>query len=87
MKFNEFIRLLQEKSNYYLKEINKGSFVGHIEFTKKTITEDKIKVNVSLYEGDRKLYSPATSHKTSMYIAILFAISELTRENRMNLTH
>lgn len=81
-KFDEFLAVLQAKSNDYFQEINSGAFTGTISFTKRKIGDERIRIDVELFENDRKLYNPNQSLKTSMHIAVLFAIAKLAEENR-----
>lgn len=78
-KFDEFISLLQEKSNKIFERINPESFTGTIVFKRKG---EKSKVHIELQEDGRTFYKPNQSLATSMHIAILFAISELASEYR-----
>lgn len=84
-KFDEFLNVLQVKSNEYFSNVNKGAFRGFIGFKKRIIDEEsgKIKVEVELLEGDgKKFHNPNQSLETSMHISVLFAISKLAEENR-----
>lgn len=78
-KFNEFIEKLQLKSNSIFSQINIDSFTGIIKFTKKK-RGDKDAIEIELQENGRVFYKPNQSLLTSMYISILFAISELSAE-------
>jgi DNA sulfur modification protein DndD len=80
-KFDEFIELLEEKSNIILQKINVDDFTGKIVFNKKKIGE-KTFINVMLHVNGRKFHKPNESLETSMHIAILFAISELASDIR-----
>lgn len=79
IKFDEFIAKLQTKSNSFFGRINIESFTGTIVFTKR-IKADKSIVDIELQEDGRTFYKPNQSLLTSMYISILFAISELASE-------
>lgn len=79
-KFDEFISTLQNLSNEYFAQINKGAFTGNIQFTKRNVGE-KLRLEVNLMEGDRKLHHPGRAHETSVHISVLFAISKLSQEN------
>jgi DNA sulfur modification protein DndD len=79
-KFDEFVGLLQRKSNEYFFKINAGAFTGEIEFIPK-LNEGPPQVVIALKEDDKLLYKPNQSLETSMHISILFAISELAREH------
>jgi DNA sulfur modification protein DndD len=80
-KFDEFIGMLQAKSNSIFERINVESFTGTIVFTKKTIG-GKTNINLELQEDGRTFYKPNQSLLTSMHISILFAISALASELR-----
>jgi DNA sulfur modification protein DndD len=78
-KFDEFIEKLQTKSNRFLEIINIDSFTGEISIYKKNRL-GKTTVEVQLMQNGKRLYKPNESLETSMYISILFAISELAFE-------
>jgi DNA sulfur modification protein DndD len=78
-KFNEFIQRLQDKSNEFLGRINVDSFTGTIIFSQHK-SQEKTIIDVELTENGRTFHRPNTSLLTSMYISILFAISELASE-------
>lgn len=76
-KFDEFISLLQSKSNTIFQTINVDDFTGTIVFKRKS---NKSTVSIELQEGGRIFHKPNQSLATSMHIAILFAISELASD-------
>lgn len=78
-KFDSFIEQLESKSNEIFTEINVDAFTGTIVL-KKVKRGNRITVDVELEERGRTFYKPNQSLQTSMYIAILFAISELASE-------
>lgn len=81
-KFDEFIELLQIKSNEIFDKLNIESFTGTIVFNKRTRGDNKT-INVELQEENgRILHKPNTALETSMHISILFAISLLASEFR-----
>jgi DNA sulfur modification protein DndD len=80
-KFDEFIDILQEKSNSIFQTINVEDFTGTIIFNKKKMGS-KTTVDIELEEDGRVFYSPNQSLETSMHMAILFAISEIASELR-----
>ncbi len=81
-KFEEFIKVLSQKSNIIFSKINVDAFTGIIDF-KLLKTETRIKVKIQLQEEDGSIfYSPNQSLLTSMHISILLAISELSKEVR-----
>lgn len=80
-KFDEFIKKLQIKSNKFIQLINVDSFIGEISIDKKT-SLGKTVVEVELLQNGKPFYKPNESLETSMYISILFAISELAFETK-----
>ncbi|MEM9884452.1 MAG: AAA family ATPase [Bacteroidota bacterium] len=77
-KFNEFLDILEEKSNRIFSEINVDAFTGIIKFKLNANKE----VRIELQEANGQLFArPNQSLLTSKYLSILFAISELTKEN------
>ena len=78
-KFDEFVALLQKKSNDFFESINDGAFTGEIVFTRKEV-DNKPSAIIELQENGRVLHRPNQSLLTSMHISILFAISELARQ-------
>lgn len=80
-KYNEFIEKLQKQSNVIFQEINIDDFTGEIVFRKKHIGE-RTTVSIELQEDGRIYHKPNQSLLTSMHIAILFAISDLTKDVR-----
>lgn len=77
-KFNEFLEILEEKSNRIFSEINVDAFTGIIKFKLNANKE----VRIELQEANGQLFArPNQSLLTSKYLSILFAISELTKEN------
>jgi DNA sulfur modification protein DndD len=80
-KYEEFVTLLEKKSNEYLKKINIGSFTGYIKLERdKKHNEETVDV-ILMQEGEIFHY-PNTSLQTSMHLAILFAISDLTKTDK-----
>jgi len=81
-KTDEFINLLQDKSNHFLNRINIESFTGSVSFHKREYA-GKYVVKVNLIDSDDNIiYKPNQSLLTSMHISILFAISELALKSR-----
>lgn len=77
-KFNEFLEILEKKSNRIFSEINVDAFTGIIKF-KLNANKD---VRIELQEANGRIFArPNQSLLTSKYLSILFAISELTKEN------
>jgi DNA sulfur modification protein DndD len=77
-KFDEFLKLLEEKTNRIFSKINVEAFTGIIRLKLNSSKE----VIVLLEEESGRTFSrPNQSLETSKHLSILFAISELTKEN------
>jgi DNA sulfur modification protein DndD len=71
--------MLETESNKYLQKLNKNDFYGIIRI-KKTINNS---ARVELYsENDVKIENPNGALKTTMYMSVLFAISQITTLKR-----
>jgi DNA sulfur modification protein DndD len=83
-KFDEFLKKLEDKSNEILAKINVDAFLGKIIFIKKRSTSSNENINVELVQSDGTPFiSPNQSLETSMHIAVLFAISDLAAEKKL----
>ena len=80
-KFNEFVDDLEKRSNDKFSIINEGAFTGQILFTIKNLEVSPI-VSVKLVTSSGDTFSSNKSLETSMNIAILLAISDLTNDVR-----
>jgi DNA sulfur modification protein DndD len=79
-KFHLFIDKIENVSNKFLKEINVDSFTGEIKF-ERNISKYTNSVKLQLRLKNNKLFSsPNQSLLTSVYISILFSVSELSKE-------
>jgi DNA sulfur modification protein DndD len=77
-KFDEFLKLLEEKTNRIFSKINIEAFTGIIRL-KLSLSKEVV---VVLEEESGRVFSrPNQSLETSKFLSILFAISELTKEN------
>ncbi len=79
--FNDFVSDLEQKANEKFKLINKGAFTGVIKIYIKNIGQ-KPQAEIELLDVNDKVFIPGKSLETSMYIAILMAISDLTKETQ-----
>jgi len=78
----DFLLLLEEKSNQYLDKLNVDGFTGIIR-----IIEDKNEKNLKIRLLDKNntyVASPNQALETTMYMSVLFAVSELTTIKREN---
>jgi DNA sulfur modification protein DndD len=80
-KYTEFVETLQFKANEYLKTINLGSFTGYIELKRKSRNKEE-GIEVVLMQEGEVFHHPNTSLQTSMHLAVLFAISDLTTKDK-----
>lgn len=72
--YNEFIQQLEDLANEYFYKINEGFFTGSI----KILRSKRDQVSVKLMQAGQE-FASNSSLDTSMNLAILFAINELTR--------
>lgn len=79
--FNEFVLDLENKANEKFRLINKGSFTGVIKIYIKNIGK-KPQAEIELLDINDKTFIPGKALETSMYISILLAISDLTKETQ-----
>jgi DNA sulfur modification protein DndD len=78
----DFLSLLEEKSNQYLEKLNIDGFYGIIR-----IISDSDGKNAQIKLLDNRntyISSPNQALKTTMYMSVLFAVSELTAIKREN---
>jgi DNA sulfur modification protein DndD len=78
---NDFLKLLEEKANNYLEKLNIEGFHGMIRIIKTPEGTARI---VLLDKNDIFVANPNQALKTTMYMSVLFAISELTTIRREN---
>ena len=77
----DFLSLLEDKSNSYLEKLNIDGFYGIIRIIKMSDGSARI---VLQDKNDTFVASPNQALKTTMYMSVLFAISELTTIKREN---
>ena len=75
----EFLHTLEEQANIYLKKLNADDFRGIIKI-KRTMDGS---ARINLYSSnDTLIANPGGAQKTTMYMSVLFAISEITTLKR-----
>lgn len=75
-----FISHLKELANHYLAELSGNDFHGVIEMLRSQETEN---IDVMLKsENGTIVTNPSESQKTTMYMAVLFAIAKITTDRR-----
>ncbi|MCR4801042.1 MAG: AAA family ATPase [Bacteroidales bacterium] len=76
---NNFLQMLETESNKYLQKLNKNDFYGIIRI-RKTINNS---ARIELYsENNSVIENPNGALKTTMYMSVLFAISQITTLKR-----
>ncbi len=76
---NNFLQMLESESNKYLQKLNKNDFYGIIRI-RKTINNS---ARIELYSGNgTRIENPNGALKTTMYMSVLFAISQITTLKR-----
>lgn len=76
---NNFLQMLETESNKYLQKLNKNDFYGIIRI-RKTINNS---ARIELYsDNGTRFENPNGALKTTMYMSVLFAISQITTLKR-----
>lgn len=76
---NNFLQMLEAQSNEYLQKLNKNDFYGIIRI-RKTINNS---ARIELYSNnDTRIENPNGALRTTMYMSVLFAISQITTLKR-----
>ena len=76
---DEFLNMLEQKSNVYLKKLNAEDFRGIVRIIR---TMDG-SARISLYSSNgTPILNPGGAQKTTMYMSVLFAISNITTLKR-----
>lgn len=76
---NNFLQMLENESNKYLQKLNKNDFYGIIRI-RKTINNS---ARIELYsDNGTRIENPNGALKTTMYMSVLFAISQITTLKR-----
>lgn len=77
----DFLLLLEDKANRYLERLNIEGFYGIIRIIKAADGTARIALQD---QNDRLITSPNQALKTTMYMSVLFAVSDLTALKREN---
>lgn len=76
---NNFLQMLEAESNRYLQKLNKNDFYGIIRI-RKTFNNS---ARIELYsDNGTRIENPNGALKTTMYMSVLFAISQITTLKR-----
>ena len=76
---NRFLSTLEEKANTYLVAMSANDFHGEIRLIQKADNSTEIRL---FSTNGSEVKNPSTSQKTTMYISVLFAISDFTQQKR-----
>lgn len=77
----DFIKLLESTANKYLDKLNRNDFRGYIRI--REAAEDTFKID--LYDtSNTKITNPNTALETTMNMAVLFAVSDISELKRDN---
>jgi DNA sulfur modification protein DndD len=77
----EFLEILEEKANQYLEKLNVDGFYGIIRIIKSQDGSARIALQD---RNETFISSPNQALKTTMYMSLLFAVSDLTALKREN---
>jgi len=77
----DFLKLLEDKANQYLERLNIDGFYGIIRIIKTPDGNARIALQD---KNDTFISSPNQALKTTMYMSVLFAVSDLTALKREN---
>lgn len=75
----EFLELLENKTNDYFERLNENDFRGQIRIVKSADGSARIELHSS---NGTKIFNPGGAQRTTMYMSVLFAISNITTLKR-----
>ncbi len=76
---NEFLRFLESETNEYFEKLNENDFRGQIRIVKSADGSARIELHSS---NGTKIFNPGGAQRTTMYMSVLFAISNITTLKR-----
>jgi len=76
---NIFLQMLETESNKYLQKLNKNDFYGIIRIRKTINNSARIEL---CSNNDTRIENPNGALRTTMYMSVLFAISQITTLKR-----
>ncbi len=74
-----FLNDMQDRANEYLEELSANDFHGEIRLMQTADDSTEIRLYSS---NNTEIKKPSGSQKTVMYISVLFAISDFTKQKR-----
>lgn len=79
----QFLQALEEVANVYLGKLNTEDFHGIVRLRRSVDAEGEVVASIELHSSDGSLiHHPSGSQETTMYMSVLFAISELTSKEK-----
>lgn len=79
----QFLQALEEVANDYLGRLNVDDFHGIVRLRRSLDSDGEVVVSIELRSADDTIiHHPSGSQETTMYMSVLFAISELTTKER-----
>ncbi len=72
---SNFLSILEEESNSYLKRLNENDFYGIVRIRR--LTSGSARIELHSENGDL-INDPGGAQRTTMYMSVLFAISKIT---------
>lgn len=76
---NEFLEMLENETNKYFEQLNENDFRGQVRIIKRADGSARIQ----LYSSNGTMISnPGGAQRTTMYMSVLFAISNITTRKR-----
>lgn len=78
-----FFKLLEEKANQYLVRLNIQNFHGIIKLKQKSLPNNEKTAEIILSDNNGNIiHNPNTALRTTVYMSVLFGISEITNHER-----
>jgi len=79
----QFLQALEEVANIYLGRLNIEDFHGIVRLRRSIDAEGEVVATIELQSEDGSIiHHPSGSQETTMYMSVLFAISELTSKEK-----
>ncbi len=79
----QFLQALEEVANDYLGRLNVDDFHGIVRLRRSVDADGEVVASIELRSGDDSIiHHPSGSQETTMYMSVLFAISELTTKEK-----
>ncbi|MDD2437378.1 MAG: AAA family ATPase [Massilibacteroides sp.] len=76
---NEFLEMLEKEANNYFEKLNENDFRGQVHIIRKADGSARIQLKSS---NGNPILNPGGAQRTTMYMSVLFAISNITTLKR-----